>query len=80
LSSGWGGYLSGAVPDVSTDGAKMEIETRVAFWTICSDVVEGFEEFKKEYKAGIEQLIVDAKLDRKRIQQKIDIYRKTMKL
>lgn len=78
LSSGWGGYLQGRIPDVSHEAAKKDIESRVAFWIICSDVAEGFDNFKKEYKAGIEQLIENAHLDRDRISAKIKIYRDLM--
>lgn len=74
LSSGWGGYLSGNIPEIQSETNMREIETRVAWWTICSDV-DGFDEFKAEYKKGIENLIVGAKLDRKRIDQKINLYR-----
>lgn len=75
LSSGWNGYLSGNVPPMTTDMQKQEIETRVAFWTICSDVIDGFEDFKIKYRAGIEQLITQGNLDRQRISQKITIYK-----
>lgn len=80
LSAGWGGYLSGQMPDVSHDSAKQEMESRVAFWDIASDVIDGFEEFKKEYKQGIENLIVGCDLDRNRIKEKISIYRELMKI
>lgn len=80
LSAGYGGYLSGRLPDVSHDSAKQEIESRVAFWTIASDVVDGFTEFKKEYKQGIENLITNCFLDRDRIEIKIKIYRDLMKI
>ena len=80
LSAGLGGYLSGNLPDLSTDGAKREIESRVAFWTIASDEVEGFTEFKKEYKAGIEELVVNGKLEKDRINDKISLYRQLMRV
>lgn len=80
LSAGWGGYLTGSIPDTSNDSAKQEIETRVAFWSICSHIVEGFEEFKKQYKEGIEELTVKGGLDRDRINKKIRVYRELMKI
>lgn len=80
LSSGWGGYLSNQVPDTSNDSAKQEIETRVAFWTIASSVIDGFTEFKYAYQKGIESLIQNADLDRDRIGKKIGIYRALMKI
>ena len=80
LSAGWGGYLSGRVPDVSADISKREIESRVAFWVIASDVIDGFEEFKVQYRAGIEQLITQADLDRGKIQAKVKFYKELMRL
>ena len=80
LSAGIGGYLSGRLPDVSNDSAKREIESRVAFWTICSDEVSGFTEYKKVYKKGIEDLIVGCALDRSKIDKKIELYRQLMKI
>lgn len=80
LSAGWGGYLSGQIPDVSNDSAKQEIETRVAFWLICQDAIEGFGDFKAKYTKGIDDLIVNAKLDMDRISKKIQIYKELMKV
>lgn len=84
LSAGWGGYLSGQVPDVSHEMAKLEIETRVAFWRIALDTTEGFEdyygEFKKEYRKGIDDLIVNAKLAVDRIEDKYRLYRQLMRI
>lgn len=80
LSAGWSGYLSGTLPDLSNENAILEIETRVAFWTIASDVIDGFTEFKKEYKQGIENLVQKGNLNRERIAQKIAIYRELLKL
>lgn len=80
LSAGWGGYLSGRIPDVSTDMAKQEIESRVAFWTIAVKYTEGFDKFRISYASGIEDLIIGANLDRHRIDKKIEIYRNLMKL
>lgn len=80
LSTGWNGYLTGRIPDVSTEVAKYEIETRVAFWKLCMDETDGFEAFKILYIAGIQNLIDGAKLDWGRINKKIDLYRKVMKI
>ena len=80
LSAGWGGYLSGIMPDVSNESAMQEMETRVAFWTICSDEIDGFDGFKKQYKEGIEKLIEGCQLDRSRIRKKITIYRELMRI
>ncbi|MEK6881124.1 MAG: hypothetical protein AABY22_16005 [Nanoarchaeota archaeon] len=78
LSSGWSGYLSGQVPDLSNENAIYEIETRVAFWFLASDVIDGFQDFKKEYKQGIEDLVVRGNLDRNRIEKKIRIYKELL--
>lgn len=80
LSSGWGGYLSGRIPSVGTDMEKMEIETRCAFWKIATDVVEGFEEFKNDYRKGIDDLIMGAKLEQERVQEKYKFYRDLMQV
>ena len=80
LSSGWNGYLGEITPDVSTDGAKQEIETRVSFWSLCSDIIDGFDSFKIEYKNGINRLIERANLDKSRIEKKIKIYRDLMRI
>ena len=80
LSAGWGGYLSGRVPDVSDNSAMLEMETRVAFWQLCKDQVEGFEEFKDDYQEGIENLIVNAELDRARIKEKYGLYKSILKV
>lgn len=80
LSTSWGGYLSGQLPDTSTDMAKLEIETRVAFWRIAADVVEGFNDFKVQYRAGIEDLIEKANLEFARIEAKYRLYKDMMQL
>ena len=80
LSAGWSGYLSGQIPDLSNQNAILEMETRCAFWSIAADATEGFEDFKKLYKDGIETLIVNGKLDRNRINKKIMIYKDLMQL
>lgn len=80
LSSGWGGYLNGPLPDTSNESAKKEMETRIAFWTICSDIVEGFDDFKVLYRAGIYNLTNGKSLDEGDIQKKINIYKKLMRV
>lgn len=80
LSAGWGGYLSGSLPDVSTLQAKMEIETRVAFWTIAWSETEGYPLFRIDYGRGIEDLIQKAELSVDRVNRKMNIYRQLLKL
>lgn len=80
LSAGWGGYLSGRLPDVSNDSAKQEIESRVAFWTIAVGETEGFDSFRASYVEGIGGLADGAGLDAERIRKKIQIYKELMKL
>ncbi len=80
LSAGWGGYLSGQVPDVSNLSSKLEIETRVAFWTIAMNHTEGYDEFKIEYEKGLNELVENAKLSLDRIQRKYNIYKALLKL
>jgi hypothetical protein len=77
LSSGWGGYLNKKVPPVDTDMQKQDIETRVAFWSIVSDVEGSYDySFKSVYKKAIENLIMDAQLNRTRIDNKIQLYKR----
>lgn len=80
LSAGWSnsGFLLGRQPVPDNIHGMHEIETRVAFWQIVSDVVEGFDEFKKEYKQGIQNLIINGKLDEGFIRKKYLIYKQTM--
>ena len=80
LSAGLGGYLTGLIPEIQSETNMREIESRVAWWQIASDVVEGFDDFKKVYQQGIKDLIVGAKLDQKRIDQKINLYRELMNI
>jgi hypothetical protein len=80
LSVGAGKYLNNVVPDVSTDIAKQDFETRAAFWMIIAGVVDGFKSYKYTYQKGIEDLINNAGLDRDRIGQKIGIYRSLMQI
>lgn len=75
LSAGWGGYLSGKEPALDNDSAIREMETRCAFWTICSDI-EGFDDFKRQYKEGIDNLAT--KLDQGRINDKIKLYKEML--
>lgn len=78
LSAGWNGYLQDRMPDLSNENAILEIETRVAFWIICSNAAEGFEDFKQQYKDGIQTLINKGNLNRDRIVKKIQIYKELM--
>lgn len=80
LSSGWGGYLTGSIPDVNTLQSKMEIETRCAFWSLAVEHIEGFEDFKIGYVLGINQLIVKADLSKDRIHKKYNIYKQLLGL
>lgn len=80
LSSGWGGYLSGRIPQTNSESEKMEIETRCAFWRIATDEVEGFDDFKAQYRAGIDELIEGAKLSKDRVQEKYNFYKALMRL
>ena len=80
LSTSWGGYLSNAIPDVSNESAMLEMESRVAFWLICSETIKGFDDFRKLYREGIVNLIINSKLSRKRIDQKIMIYKEVMSI
>lgn len=80
LSAGWGGYLSGRLPDVSTPSAKLEIETRVAFWTLAMDMTAGFEDFKKDYHQGLVNLTRGARLSEDRIMRKYNIYKALLRL
>lgn len=77
LSTSWGGYLSGASP-ATDDSSIQEMESRCAFWKLSSDVIEGFEPFKTEYKKEIENLITRAHLDTERINKKYNIYKELL--
>lgn len=76
LSSGysWNGFLLGRQPIVE----KNDIETRVAFWRLALDLVEGFDEFKEIYKEGIEKLT--AQLNEAQINAKYNTYRELLNL
>lgn len=78
LSSGWGGYLNVKTPPVETDMQKQDIETRIAFWSIVCDAYDRNILFKSEYKRAIEKLKQDAQLNRTRIDNKIQLYRRLM--
>lgn len=80
LSAGMGGYLSGTVPELVDRTAKFEMESRCAFWQICSDVIDGFDGFKQEYQQGIKNLISGARLDKVRVNQKVNLYREIMQI
>lgn len=80
LSAGWGGYLSGKIPDLSNENAILELETRIAFWTICSDATPGFSDFKKEYQQGIIDLVSSGGFNMGRINKKIEIYKNLLRI
>lgn len=81
LSAGIGGYLSGNIPDTSNLGAKMEIESRVAFWLICLEQSNGeFGAYDEVYAKGIDDLIMNAKLSSDRIERKKNIYSALMQI
>lgn len=80
LSAGWGGYLSGRVPDTSNESAKLEMETRVAFWSLCLENVNGFTDFREVYEKGMRDLIGDAKLSAIRIIEKMHVYKELLRL
>jgi hypothetical protein len=80
LSAGWGGYLSGRVPDVSAEISKLEMETRCAFWALCADKTDGFDLFKEEYKLGIADLIKNAELSEERIEAKYKLYKEMLRV
>lgn len=78
LSAGWGGYLSGVTPEAQDESSKFEMESRCSFWQIASDIIEGFDEHKRIYKQGIEDLINNYGLDKGRINRKYNIYKDLM--
>lgn len=83
LSTGWSGYLNLENPhphDTTDETVKREMESRVAFWMICSTVIDGFVGFKFDYQKGIENLINNCHLDRDRIGKKVGIYRGLMNI
>jgi len=78
LSNGYAyhGFLTGG-QEVPSDEpiSRLEIQSRTAFWKLVSDVVEGYEDYKKIYSEGIENLIQKNNLDRNDIELKYKIYR-----
>ena len=80
LSASWGGYLSGAVPTAKDDSSLREMETRCALWRIASETTEGFDDFKIEYRKGIDNLIKNAFLDSGNIHKKYLIYKNLMRI
>jgi hypothetical protein len=56
------------------------METRVAFWLICQDAIEGFEGVRGRYIDGINSLITNSNLDMDRITKKIQIYKELMNI
>ena len=80
LSTSWGGYLSGRIPDVSEEISKREIESRVSMWQLISDTINKFPNFLGEYRAGIDNLITNVSLDKERIKEKYELCKNLMKL
>lgn len=80
LSVGIGQYLSGVKPDVSSDIAKQEIESRVAFWKLAFNSIDGFEPLRVAYRDGIENLVLDCNLDRDRITKKYNLYKELLSI
>ncbi|MCL4416270.1 MAG: hypothetical protein M1365_06180 [Actinobacteria bacterium] len=78
LSSGWSwnGFLLGRQPIPDDINGLHEIETRAAFWDLISENIEGFDEFKKEYRQGVDNLI--NKLDSSLVRTKKNIYKEAM--
>lgn len=79
LSSGWNGYLQNP-PIINTDMEIKDMETRVSLWKLVSDETQGYEDFKIEYRKGIEQLIAVSKLNPERIMRKYNGYKRLMRL
>lgn len=75
LSVGASKYLKDAIPDVSNDSAKQEIESRVAWWTIIGHLGGGFAEYRLNYLNGIAKLTGRTLLDVDRIYKKIEMYK-----
>ena len=85
LSSGWNGYLSGKVPDVSNESAMQEMETRCAFWEIAAETLDcggsgPLYNFRDQYMQGVLNLVTNAQLNYSRITAKKHIYRNFMKI
>lgn len=83
LSSGWNGFLDGQfTADPVNEYAVMELESRAAFWTIAVNLepYEEIKEFKDKYVDGIDKFVEHYKMDRGRIQKKVNIWKKLMKL
>lgn len=80
LSSGWGGYLNKKTPLVTTEMELKDIETRVAFWQIAKDMTDTnmYTGFRAEYNKGINNLIKNANLEKRRINEKYNLYRNIM--
>ncbi len=82
LSSGWNGFLDGKYTPTPEGYGLQELETRVAFWTIASDIepFDEIKEFKDKYVAGIIAMIEHYNLDTTRIRKKMNIYKQLLRL
>ena len=80
LSAGLNGYLSGNIPPTDTLSAKTEMESRAAWWQIALNNTTGYEGFRDIYQSGINNLIEGAKLERSRIEKKMNIYNSLIQL
>lgn len=80
LSVGASKYLKGVIPDVSNESAKLEIETRCAWWIIALRAANGFESYVEEYEKGIEELVEKAPLDKERVLAKVELYKRCLNI
>ena len=80
LSSGYGTYLSGQIPNIVDDGGKQEMETRCAWWSIAAMTTQGFDKFKTDYLQGVSSLVKNANLNLERIEKKVNLYRELLRI
>lgn len=77
LSAGWNAFLRGQYPLIpQMDYSLQELETRVAFWTIASDLepFKEIENYKDGYVEGIAKFVEHFNMNMGRIKKKIAIY------
>jgi len=82
LSASWNVFLDGKYAQDSSDFFKQEMETRVALWSMASELepYEEIEDFKKKYDKGIMNLISHYHMDISRISKKIFMYKEVLKI
>ena len=82
LSASWNVFLDGKYAQDSSNFFKQEMETRVALWSMASELepYEEIEDFKKKYEHGIANLISHYNLDLLRISKKIYIYKELLRI